>query len=94
LRFQHTNPQRVEAFANQVVQILQKDAANRFPKCQILGPAEAPISKLKKMYRWQCLIKSESVKELQSLLKLLFDWEKRQKSSVQMAADIDPVTLL
>lgn len=94
LRFQHANPQRVQAFANQVVQILQKEVENRFPKCQILGPAEAPISKLKKMYRWQCLIKSESVRELQSLLKLLFDWEKRQKSSVQMAADIDPVTLL
>lgn len=94
LRFQHTNPSRVESFAYQVVKLLQKEAVSRFPSCQILGPAEAPISKLKKMYRWQCLIKSESVKELQTMLRLLFEWEKREKNTVQMAADVDPVNLL
>ena len=94
LRFQHSQPAKVESFAYQVVRILQKESEKNFPHCQILGPAEAPISKLKKMYRWQCLIKSDSVKELQTLLKLLFDWEKQQKSPVQMAADVDPVNLL
>lgn len=94
LRFQHSNPQRVQEFAYQVVRLLQKEASAKFPGCQILGPAEAPISKLKKMYRWQCLIKSESVKELQIVLRLLFDWEKRQKSNIQIAADVDPVSLL
>jgi len=94
VRFQHSNPQKVEGFAYQVVQLLQRESPKRFPNCQILGPAEAPISKVKKLYRWQCLIKSESVKEIQGILKLLFEWEKNQKSSVQMAVDVDPVNLL
>ncbi len=94
LRFQHSNAHKVESFAYQVVQLLQQELPRRFPKCQILGPTEAPISKVKKMYRWQCLAKSESVKEIQGMLKLLFEWEKRQKSSVQMAVDVDPVNLL
>ncbi|NBX67573.1 MAG: primosomal protein N' [Proteobacteria bacterium] len=94
LRFQHTNPQRVETFANQVVRIIQSELNRRFPKCQILGPTEAPISKVKKMYRWQCLVKTESVKEIQTLLKMLFDWEKLQKSNVKMAVDVDPINLL
>lgn len=94
LRFQHSNPQRVEMFANQVVRLIQGVLNKRFPNCQVLGPTEAPIAKVKKMYRWQCLVKTESVREIQSLLKLLFDWERQQKSNVQMAVDVDPINLL
>ncbi|MFM8313090.1 MAG: primosomal protein N', partial [Deltaproteobacteria bacterium] len=94
VKFQHSNPNKVESFAYQVVQLLNQESAKRFPSCHILGPAEAPISKVKKMYRWQCLVKSESVKEIQGVLKLLFEWEKHQKSTVQMAVDVDPVNLL
>lgn len=94
LRFQHSNPSRVEDFAYQVVHLLQRELPKRFPKCQILGPTEAPIAKVKKMYRWQCLIKGESVKEIQSVLKLLFDWDRNQKSNVKMAVDVDPINLL
>jgi len=81
-------------FANQVVRLIQGVLNKRFPNCQVLGPTEAPIAKVKKMYRWQCLVKTESVREIQSLLKLLFDWERQQKSNVQMAVDVDPINLL
>ena len=61
---------------------------------QILGPSEAPLARIKKMYRWQCLVKSESVKEIQVMLKLLFEWEKKQKSTVQLSVDVDPINLI
>ena len=59
-----------------------------------MGPSEAPLARIKKMYRWQCLVKSESVKEIQVMLKLLFEWEKKQKSTVQLSVDVDPINLI
>ena len=94
LRFQHTNPKNVENFAYQVTELLQKEAPRRFANSQILGPSEAPLARIKKMYRWQCLVKSESVKEIQVMLKLLFEWEKKQKSTVQLSVDVDPINLI
>jgi primosomal protein N' (replication factor Y) len=58
----------------------------------VLGPVEAPLSKIKGKYRWQILIKSKNVSILQHLLN---EVEVRSKnflnsSGVLLVVDMDP----
>lgn len=90
LRFQHKNPQRVQEFAEQMVAFLLQ----RKLGCQILGPAEAPLSRLKNLYRWHCLLKSDSVREIQNTLRVANQFAEHLKSGVQMAVDVDPMNCM
>ncbi len=91
LRFQHKNAQTVQRIAEQVVFYL---SSRRNEAIQILGPSEAPLSRLKNLYRWHCLIKSNSVRDLQQTLHLAQEYCDHLKSSVQMAVDVDPVNCM
>ncbi len=58
----------------------------------VLGPVEAPLSKLKGKYRWQILIKCKSVSLLQHLLEEVETFSKKflRASSVHLILDVDP----
>lgn len=62
---------------------------------KLLGPAEAPVAKLKTEYRYQLLIKAASRKKLNETLTNLrkFALEKRW-SPTALVIDVDPLTLL
>ena len=45
----------------------QLDAVNQERKCRVLGPAPAPLSRLKGEHRFQLLIKSRSRKDLREV---------------------------
>jgi primosomal protein N' (replication factor Y) len=63
---------------------------------KILGPVEAPISKLKGKYRWQILIKSKSVALLRHLLTEIdrLSRKKLQSSGVRLIVDVDPYQMI
>ena len=62
---------------------------------KILGPAEAPVPRLKAEFRYQMLIKSASRKDLNTLLKKARDYGRSQKwSATALVIDVDPLTLL
>jgi primosomal protein N' (replication factor Y) len=62
---------------------------------RILGPAEAPVKRLKAEFRYQLLIKSGSRKDLNALLKKAQDFAKDQKwGATALVIDVDPLTLL
>jgi primosomal protein N' (replication factor Y) len=94
LRFQHRHEKKVEQFACEVVQYIHAQVQKHKVPCSVLGPAVAPLSRLKNLYRWQCLVKSESVKDLQAVLKGVQEYAVMRKSSVQMAVDVDPINSL
>lgn len=94
LRFQHKNPRTVEAFASDLVSQTQNWIARHDLRCPVLGPSEAPLSRLKNYYRWQCLVKSQSVRNLHLVLKFVHEYAQSQKSSVQLFVDIDPISSL
>ncbi len=58
----------------------------------VLGPVEAPLSKLKGKYRWQILIKSKNVSILQHLLNEVETFSKGflRSKGVQLVMDFDP----
>jgi primosomal protein N' (replication factor Y) len=62
---------------------------------KIMGPAEAPVPRLKAEYRYQMLIKSGSRKLLNSWLNRAKDFARDQKwGATALVIDVDPLTLL
>lgn len=62
---------------------------------RIMGPAEAPVQRLKAEFRYQLLIKSGSRKDLNALLRKARDFAQAQKwSATALVIDVDPLTLL
>jgi primosomal protein N' (replication factor Y) len=60
-----------------------------------MGPAEAPVQRLKAEYRYQLLIKSGSRKDLNALLRRARDFARAQKwGATALVIDVDPLTLL
>ncbi len=94
VRFQHKSAPTVERFSFEVVHFLQSQAAKRGFKVLVLGPAAAPLSKLKNLYRWQCLVKGENVKDLQILFRGLNEFIAFRKTPVQVALDVDPISAM
>lgn len=60
---------------------------------EIIGPAECPIEKLNSSWRYQILLKGNSILPLQAAArKLLFEYSHNQNAYVEY--DVDPVSLL
>jgi len=73
----------------------QLDAANQERKCRVLGPAPAPLSRLKGEHRFQLLIKSRSRKHLREVadaaLKKAADGGMNLRT---VNLEIDPVSIM
>jgi primosomal protein N' (replication factor Y) len=62
---------------------------------KVLGPAEAPVNKLKKEYRYQLLIKAVSRKQLNELLQRLRNFALDRKwGPTSLVIDVDPLSLV
>jgi len=62
-------------------------------RVEILGPAPAPLARIRGRYRWQLLLKSV---QRNSLHRMLGQFKSSHKPAavVRMAIDIDPLELL
>lgn len=62
----------------------------------VLGPAPAPLTKLKRRYRWQLFVKAWTSQDLQDFIAEVLDKtrETKQLRSVQLSVDRDPLTTL
>jgi len=63
---------------------------------QVLGPAEAPIARLKGKYRWQILIKGTSMSLLRHLLNAVEKDSRKvlQSRGVSLILDVDPYQMI
>ena len=62
---------------------------------RILGPAPAPLERVKKMHRYQLLIKAGSRSTLHRVLVALRDHlANRKLGSTRVFVDVDPISLL
>ena len=69
--------------------------ARRGPEIRILGPAPAPLEKIKRVYRHQLLVKSSSRPPLRRLLEQLQVYlEERKISPTRVIVDVDPLSLM
>lgn len=67
---------------------------NHFEAIEVLGPAFAPLSKLKNQYRLHIIIKGEQPKALNALARQMLSDEKWIPSQTRVIVDVDPSSLL
>jgi len=73
--------------------IIQKFESH-FTGVEVLGPAFAPLSKLKNQYRLHIIIKGAQPKALNALARQMLADEKWIPSQVRVIVDVDPTSLL
>jgi len=93
LHFSAIAPQAVEGEAHRAGRLLRELRTRLKVRVEILGPATAPLGKVRGRHRWQLLLKAPERGGLRRLL-LAFRGEYAPPATVRMAVDIDPVELL
>jgi primosomal protein N' (replication factor Y) len=95
LRIDGPKPDKVETTAKLVAARLRlsQRKATRFQDVEILGPAPAPIQKLRNRYRWQLLLKGDPIS---ALLDLVQDAREHLPPSrtTRLHIDVDPYNML
>jgi primosomal protein N' (replication factor Y) len=104
-RMMHYPP--FSAMANVLVRAEKKENAMRMSaelglllnpapeKLKILGPAEAPVPRLKNEYRYQFLVKAASRRVLNELLRRIRNFALENKwGATALVIDVDPLTLM
>ncbi|MBU4149990.1 MAG: primosomal protein N', partial [Candidatus Omnitrophica bacterium] len=62
---------------------------NKSGKIEILGPAPAPISRVKGTYRWNLFLKSDKVERITALLRDTIG-ARRRENGIIVTVDVDP----
>jgi primosomal protein N' (replication factor Y) len=62
-------------------------------KVEVLGPAPAPIARVKDNFRWHLIVKADNSENLSMILKNIEN-ENRYSKKVQIMIDVDPYALL
>ncbi len=94
------NNKRKTAKAAHDLSLKIRTILSKWPKrgkeIQVLGPAEASISRIKRKYRWQILVKSKSASLQQHLLNEIERLSKKtlRSSGVNLILDVDPYQMI
>ncbi|HAG91081.1 MAG TPA: primosomal protein N', partial [Bdellovibrionales bacterium] len=71
-----------------------KSAFEVFESVQVLGPAPAPLSRLRGKYRYQVLIKAPQSQVIREFCRRLIQDDKCLHSGTKVQVDIDPLHML
>jgi primosomal protein N' (replication factor Y) len=91
VRLQGNSEPRVRAAAERLAAIARKMLA-RGERADVLGPAPAPIARVRGKHRYQLLLRAEDHGPLHRLGRRLL--EEHVDRGVEVAVDIDPVAML
>ncbi len=99
LRFSGNSRENTESYARKTGSELRrilKGWPKRGKEIHVLGPAEAPLAKLRGKYRWQMLLKCKRSELLHYFLRRARDVSRSvlSRSGVNMVIDIDPYQML
>lgn len=97
VRIEGAEPMLVHRIADAVAKALAKAAASAtVDGIRVLGPAPAPIERIKQRYRWQVMVKSRELKPMRAALAAMRAevGPRAERDSVYLAIDIDPVRML
>ena len=94
LVFRSANQQIAEQAATSAAEILEsfKEKYN-YEDFEVLGPSECPLSKISANYRYQIILRAESIKTIQSAT-ARFIYNYKNKQGVYIEVDVDPTNLL
>lgn len=85
----------VREFATQVTSEARKwcNSVRHSSPLQVLGPAPAPIERIKDIYRWQSLLKGDNITELHNLVQYVLTKFKKSGKE-RLIIDVDPENML
>jgi primosomal protein N' (replication factor Y) len=89
-RISSTREDRVKDCAESLGEIARKIAQNY--NIAVMGPAEAPIAKIKGRYRWHMLLRGKDVKKLHAVSGKIL--EQLGKSVADIRLDVDPLNFM
>jgi primosomal protein N' (replication factor Y) len=92
LRIDGRDRQQVKAGAERLAKRLREDLARTRSDASLLGPAEAPLSRLKGRTRWQMLVRAEKSQVLRAVLRR--GLQVPLGNGLRVTADVDPVSML
>ena len=71
-----------------------KSQFTQYQRVEILGPAEAPLAKLRGQFRFHLLIKGNQASTLNSFARQTMGDEDWVPSGIRIIIDVDPINLL
>jgi primosomal protein N' (replication factor Y) (superfamily II helicase) len=94
VRIEGAEPQIVRRMAEAVAKSLAKSSAPE--GFRVLGPAPAPIERIKQRYRWQVMVKSRELKPMRAAIAAMRAelGPAAERDDIFLAIDIDPVRML
>ena len=94
LRSRHRDPERASALIERAAVLLREDPETR-DEMRLLGPAPAPLARLRGDYRFHVMLKAKSRGRLTSVLtRLRRQLDREGVKPAALAIDVDPITLL
>ncbi len=91
LRFEGPHESTTKQHATTVANFLRERLAQSQQNIKVLGPAAAPLSRLRDMYRFQVLLKAEKRSALRQVLRHI---KQTRHQQVHQIFDVDPVHML
>jgi len=94
IRIEGAEPRIVKRVAEAVAKSLAKDSTPE--GIRVLGPAPAPIERIKQRYRWQVMVKSRELKPMRAAIAAMRAevGPSADRDHIYLAIDIDPVRML
>jgi primosomal protein N' (replication factor Y) len=89
LLFTHEQEDEVQKGAKQVKRIMEAVLRDSGQETSILGPAPAPLSKIKDRYRWQLVLKAARRQQLLDLIGACLGSLKKNKVSPKLGINVD-----
>lgn len=94
IRLEGEHPERTALVARQLGDLLARHLPPASAGVRLLGPAPAPIARIRGRTRWQLLLKAPSHAALSPLLSRLEAKLAELPSSVRVVIDVDPAAML
>ncbi len=94
VRIDSKSPQQTGEAAVKLVQMVAPLLKKSSGKLRLLGPAPAPISRLKGKTRWQFLVKGPTSRSLVPVAQVLEEVSRTFSRTIKISVDVDPLSLL
>jgi len=94
LRIDGLHERDTAAAANALARLAERAIKAGSEPLRLLGPAPAPIAKIRGRTRWQLLVKGRSHSAMANVVAALEQAAERLEGGVRVAFDVDPVNLL
>jgi len=87
-----TNEARITGYAKRLNAVARDLARQAGGNISVLGPAEAPLSRVKGRYRWHMLLKGNDIKALHALASSILT--NTREAGLRIRVDVDPVNFM